>query len=558
MAIVSRVEQELYEKRLIVLQTDKSGLFGVLPRAEFRKKRDEAVDNLLVPFTGDIRSLKLKVLSLLKENDMPTLVKEVRNSAANSFSNKFLLKDHKPDMPLRIVLNENQTWQKVISKFIQKSLSVLDIPNSISLKNSEEFIAALQPFHGSKVHVMSLDVKDLYYSLRKPLLLSRVQDFLLEDLVRFQSHSGLAISDFMRLLDLYLQSTVTCIDDVLFTQRDGVFIGSSIAPILSEIYLNVLDSAVSGFLNQCGEGLVLVSRFVDDIIIVSRDMGMFEAAQRVVKGSSPELVFTSEQPSKGRLQFLDLQLHVEQGLCWEYGKMKCKPILHAKSCHSKLVKAGVVGSLIQSSLKKSCFHFVDDALRRQVDRLCDAGYSRHVIDKMLLKQFFFARSAREAPGTSVVVPYYHKLSHNLKAIADNHNVKLLFRNNYRLDRLTPFSKASVECGINHRTLHFVPCIKNVVYSIPLGCGFEYIGQTSQCLNVRLGQHRNDPDSNLADHLKMCKNCKPLWQETSVLDRQPIARKRLLREAVAIQSSGRCVSEESVNVHPTLRKLFSGL
>lgn len=77
--------------------------------------------------------------------------------------------------------------------------------------------------------------------------MNRAQDFVTDNLVRFQSHAGLAIIDFIQLLDLYLQSTVTCIGDVLYTQRDGVFIGSTIAAVLAEIYLNTLDASVNAF-----------------------------------------------------------------------------------------------------------------------------------------------------------------------------------------------------------------------------------------------------------------------------------------------------------------------
>lgn len=212
-------------------------------------------------------------------------------------------------------------------------------------------------------------------------------------------------------------------------------------------------------------------------------------------------------------------------------------------------------SLLQNALKKSCAHLVAQALPKQIRRLISAGYSQKLILEKLVSSFTVRQSNRPESVRTVVLPFYHRVSHNLKAVCNKQNVRVVFSNAYRLDRLTPFSKSCSDCGKNHRALSFVPCAKNVVYSIPLKCGFEYIGQTSQCINVRLGQHKTDADSTLSTHLRECRNCEPLWRETSIISREPVTRRRLLRETLAIQSSGHCVSEPSVVIHPSLKSFF---
>lgn len=90
--------------------------------------------------------------------------------------------------------------------------------NSLSLKNSKEFVQKLIPILYVKAFVISLNVKDLYSSLRKSLLLHHVCDPLADNIVTLQSEVGIAVDEFLALLDVHLSSAVsTCIDHVLYT-----------------------------------------------------------------------------------------------------------------------------------------------------------------------------------------------------------------------------------------------------------------------------------------------------------------------------------------------------
>ncbi|CAN7939726.1 unnamed protein product [Ixodes hexagonus] len=147
----------------------------------------------------------------------------------DTFGIKFFLKDHKVDLPLRVVVNENGTWQKHVSAFLQKALAVLEVGSPLSLRCSDDLIADLQPFHGKQCCLVSMDIKDLYYSLEPKTLLVRVRQFLENNLVRFQAQSGIAVADFLKILELYLQATVVRHDERVFIQKRGKSIGSGVA-----------------------------------------------------------------------------------------------------------------------------------------------------------------------------------------------------------------------------------------------------------------------------------------------------------------------------------------
>lgn len=122
----------------------------------------------------------------------------------------------------------------------------------------------------------------------------------------------------------------------------------------------------------------------------------------------------------------------------------------------------------------------------------------------------------------------------------------------RLSQVSP-------CNINHRTLNFVPCAKNVVYSLPLACGIVYIGRTSRGINHILGQRRiNNADNNLAEHLQLCSNCRPLWDEPPILAYGPVLLKHLLRESVALHSVGNYTMQAFLLFLPNSLLIMSSL
>lgn len=65
------------------------------------------------------------------------------------------------------------------------------------------------------------------------------------------------------------------VDDVevfLYTQKNGIFIGSSVAPVLSRVLLKALDNKLSTFLGSLDSGLAVAARYVDDIVICSTNL----------------------------------------------------------------------------------------------------------------------------------------------------------------------------------------------------------------------------------------------------------------------------------------------
>lgn len=111
-------------------------------------------------------------------------------------------------------------------------------------------------------------------------------------------------------------------------------------------------------------------------------------------------------------------------MCWSYRPWAKKGILSFHSSHSTIVRRAITPLCLESALKKSRHHEIQN-FDAQVSKLLVAGYSRTLItavDETLLqkcKQSMntdandFARKKRAL----VVVPYIHEVSHNLKKVS---------------------------------------------------------------------------------------------------------------------------------------------
>ena len=141
-----------------------------------------------------------------------------------------------------------------------------------------------------------------------------------------------------------------------------------------------------------------------------------------------------------------------------------------------------------------------------------------------------------------VVPYMHKISHNLKKVANRHHVPVVFSAPNKLSRLCARISsrgAKAACDKKHAK-PFLRCAVGTVYEIPLSCGKVYIGQTGRCTNNRLREHslsiRNGTWSHLPFHCASC-GCTPQFDRTRLFARSRDALARELLEAFHIRKKG---------------------
>lgn len=197
---------------------------------------------------------------------------------------------------------------------------------------------------------------------------------------------------------------------------------------------------------------------------------------------------------------------------------------------------------------------------KQLARLHTAGYPSSVVgavSKTLLQK---VKGKRHAPrpdqkrGKPAVVPYVHKLSHNLKKVATRFGVPVVFSAPRKLAGLCPrISRVDKKSGCQKKhTRQYVKCATGVIYEIPLKCGKTYVGQTGRCVNDRAREHElsviNNGNAHLPAHCTVCMEgrCQPLLREIKILGRSGDTLARELLEAYHIKKRGTsCISDTSV-------------
>lgn len=96
---------------------------------------------------------------------------------------------------------------------------------------------------------------------------------------------------------------------------------------------------------------------------------------------------------------------------------------------------------------------------------------------------------------------------------------------------------------------------NLVYEVTCSCGYKYVGQTCQLLRKRLYQHRKNIKKLNEEHSALCKHAiqerhTPLWDDTKILYREVVEKKRDILEMIAIKKAvkaSNCVNKQTDSV-----------
>ena len=171
-------------------------------------------------------------------------------------------------------MTEKGTWQQLVGQYLQRWLNTLAVVDPFATSSSDVVVNFLRDNEPIANTAFSLDVEELFYSVPHAELFVAVRELIDENgAVSFQNACGLPADSFLELLTMYLSSTVVEFEDKLFVQKNGICIGSSVAPVLCHIYLSRFDNAVGSSLND--DRVVKIFRYVDDFFFVVKPEGPF-------------------------------------------------------------------------------------------------------------------------------------------------------------------------------------------------------------------------------------------------------------------------------------------
>lgn len=86
---------------------------------------------------------------------------------------------------------------------------------------------------------------------------------------KFQDVCKCSISSFVNLLKLYLHGAFIEYGDSVYEQKDGIAIGSCIAPVLSDLFLSVGDRKLAALFGETN--ITTCFRYVDDYLVCMKE-----------------------------------------------------------------------------------------------------------------------------------------------------------------------------------------------------------------------------------------------------------------------------------------------
>jgi len=170
-----------------------------------------------------------------------------------------LPKVHKDNVPLRPILWSIGSVTYQCASWLSKSLKELRRHPSTA-KDTFHFIK-MKAYHelGCNHIMCSFDVKNLFTNISVDFTVNLILDKVFID--KESKFHGLNRTELRKMFDWTCKNTVLQFNEKYYTQVYGVAMGSPIAPLMADVFMNWLIDNV----NKIGCSPQVISRYVDDI-----------------------------------------------------------------------------------------------------------------------------------------------------------------------------------------------------------------------------------------------------------------------------------------------------
>lgn len=258
-----------------------------------KSKRKYPVDAMQKEVTDELK--KLKEEGFLTGKEVRKLT--VPNPVIPSFS--CLPKIHKEGNKVRPVVSNINSPTSEICKFLVQRFRMLDKPFSKSVKNSFQAAEKLLSEKLSEDELLiSFDVESLYPSVPVEESVS-----LLSEWIESQDISDVDVQLYIRLVKLVMKQRWIEFQGKIYLQKEGLFIGNSLSPILAEVFMGNLEKGI-----ESKDWFPRVwYRYVDDVVAIVKK-GEESVILEELNQQHRAIRFTLEVENLGVLSFLDLKL----------------------------------------------------------------------------------------------------------------------------------------------------------------------------------------------------------------------------------------------------------
>lgn len=412
------------------------------------------------------------------------------------------MKIHKPDRKMRPVVSTINAPCYKLARFLSKILRDA-FQSKYALKNSGQLVKQIiQKTIPDNFQIVSFDVENCFTNISTDLALRIIErDFD----GHISKQTNIPKKQFMNLLRFCLiDCNYFSYKNKIITMKRGLFMGSSLAPILVE---RVLDDAIDTMMGKLDFEPLFWYSYVDDHVtaIPTNKIAMVLDA---LHSYDPNLKFTYETEVDRKLDYLDISLNrLADGKVitnWYHKPIASNRLLNFYSNHPMRMKINIVKSFVRKIFRVSHKTFWKENLKRIHNILGKNNYPKTMIDKIICT---VQRTRRNYNHTS-----YAFMSFDQTATLES--TKIQERKKYSSLVYVP----NLSDTITRSCKHFIPDVQlamrpqnknsnmfsnlkseipkenksSVVYKIDCeDCEATYIGETIQKLGTRKRQHMND-------------------------------------------------------------------
>ena len=404
-----------------------------------------------------------------------------------------LPKIHKLGNPFRPIVSSIGTFNYNLAKFLVPIIAPLT-RNEHTIDNSTTFVKDLVGRHLPRNYVMaSFDVESLFTNVP----LKETTDIITDRLSTGGFNTvGIDRGQLKKLLDIATSESVFLFGNELYSQIDGVCMGSCLGPTYANVFLCHYENI---WLDQCPDNFkpIYYKRYIDDTFLIFKDASHIHLFLDFLNAKHPNIRFTCEIEQNSKLSFLDTEMINDNGqlISSTYRKPTFTGLgLNYLSHSSFIFKVNSIKTLINRAYNVCSNFLLFDKEVKFLQHFFECnGFPSFLFNKILRNflnnKFSPNKSVATVPKDKryIKLPYLGHISFGLRKQLNNILKESFPQIDFRFIFTNQFTIGSVLKKIKPKPFDLT---SGAVYLFKCPrCQARYVGSTSQWLQHRIANHK---------------------------------------------------------------------
>ena len=528
---------------IVVVKSDKVNSTVVMDKNDYFRRSEMFLESSLFEVTENFNMKKFnsllyylkkeKKLGNLSDSDYDKMKPEGDKDPVAYFLPKMHKEDSRSNLKMRPIVSMIHSFNYKLSQFLSDLIRASMLPdNQYVVKDVYQFVDRLKTIKISGEEMMvTFDIESLYPSIP----LKEVCDKIVECLAK---KSQISRESLVKLLGFCTNEYCFKFGDRYFKQVNGVSMGTPIAPVVSEVFLEEIDRKISQI-----QSVNCYFRYVDDCFAIVKRSD-FDEIVKTMNGLHKNLRFTSEVEKENKCHFLDATIErIEDEFRTYVFRKPTKPMVVARyECNQPFtVKRNTVKNMVIRAKKICSTNELFTSELQVIEKiLLNSGYPLELV-RRLLKMSLRPRLVYFGPAKKIVYfgleyrgkstdVFARSLKRNFKKFAPGYcQLRIYYKRSPSLINSLSFKSKPRTCSSMNGVYH-IDC---------LGCELCYIGQTKRQLKTRIYEHKRDKNVNeksaMYDHFRNTAHVMN-YDSAVVLKHESSDFKRKILESIYIRDS----------------------